>query len=82
MHYVTTPGARNYIAWKIVHPSLKGNCTIRIGEGADEDNFKVLMPLDKTANKKGYFPCGREETALEGKEVKFPANFTCDSCTL
>lgn len=36
------------------------------------------MPLDKSANKKGSFPCGREETGLEGKEVLFPANFTCD----
>lgn len=61
---------------------MKGNCTIRIGEGPNEEDFHVLMPLDKSANKKGSFPCGREETELEGKEVKLPKNFTCDSCTL
>ncbi len=78
MHFVSTPGARNFIAWKTVHPSPTGNCTIRLGEGLDENDFKVLSPLDRSANKKGSFPCGREESALEGKEVKFPANFTCD----
>jgi hypothetical protein len=78
VHFVSTPGARNFIAWKTVHPSPTGNCTIRLGEGLDENDFKVLSPLDRSANKKGSFPCGREESALEGKEVKFPANFTCD----
>lgn len=82
VHFVSTPGSRDYIAWKIIHPSPKGNCTIRIGDGPEEDDFIVLHPLDKSANKKGSFPCGREETPLEGKEVKFPSNFTCDSCTL
>jgi len=42
----------------------------------------VLFPLDKSADKKGFFPCGREETGLDGKEVIFPVNFTCDTCTL
>ena len=82
VHFVAQPGSRNYIAWKIIHPSLTGNCTIRVGTGPDEDDFHVLMPLDKSANKKGSFPCGREEAGIEGKEVKFPSNFTCDSCTL
>lgn len=82
MHFMATPNSRNYIAWKVLHPSHTGNCTIRLGEGPDESDFKVLMPLDKSANSKGSFPCGREETGLEGKEVHFPANFTCDSCTL
>jgi len=31
VHYMATPGSRNFIAWKIVHPSPKGNCTIRLG---------------------------------------------------
>ena len=79
---MSTPASRNFIAWKVAHPSPSGNCTIRIGEGPDENDFKVLMPLDRTADKKGSFPCGREEAALEGKEVRFPANFTCDSCVI
>jgi hypothetical protein len=79
---MSTPGSRNFIAWKVVHPSPTGNCTIRIGESADENDFKVLFPLDRSANKKGSFPCGREESGLEGKEVKFPANYTCDQCII
>ena len=59
-----------------------GNCTLRLGTGPNESDLQVLFPLDKSANKQGAFPCGREETSLEGKEVKFPKNFTCDSCTL
>ena len=82
VHYVSTPGSRNFISWKILHPSQNGTCILRIGQGADEDTFKVLFPLDKSANKKGAFPCGREETAVDGKEFIFPANFTCDSCTI
>ena len=82
VHYVATPGSRNYIAWKVVHPSLKGNCTIRLGQGADEEDFTVLIPLDKSANVNGSFPCGREETGIEGKEVKIPSNMTCDSCVI
>lgn len=82
VHFVATPGSRNFIAWKVNHPAPKGNCTIRLGTGPDENDFRVLHPLDKSANKNGSFPCGREETGLEGKEVKFPKNLTCDTCTL
>lgn len=79
---MATPGSRNFIAWKVNHPAPNGNCTIRLGTGPDESDFRVLHPLDKSANKNGSFPCGREETGLEGKEVKFPKNLTCDTCTL
>lgn len=79
---MATPGSRNYIAWKIVHPSLTGNCTIRMGNSADEDELQVLFPTDKSADSKGSFPCGRAETGIEGKEVKLPSNITCDQCAL
>jgi hypothetical protein len=82
VHFVSTPGARNFIAWKVVHPSPKGNCTVRLGDGPNEEDFKVLFPMDKSANKKGFFPCGRDQSGVEGKEFKFPANFSCDTCTL
>ena len=82
VHFATTPGSRNFIAWKVTHSVPNGNCTIRMGTGPNENDFQVLFPLDKSANKNGQFPCGREETNMEGKEVKFPKNFTCDSCTL
>ena len=50
VHFATTPGSRNFIAWKVVHPAPAGNCTVRLGTGPDESDFKVLIPLDKSAN--------------------------------
>ncbi len=82
VHFVTTPGSRNFIAWRVSHPSPNANCTLRLGTGADESDYHVLMPVDKSGNEKGVFPCGREESSLDGKEVKFPKNFTCDSCVI
>ena len=67
IHFVTTPGSRNSIGWKVNHPEPQGNSKVRLGMGADEADFKVLYPLDKSANKEGSFPCGRTETNIEGK---------------
>lgn len=78
---MATPGSRNYIQWRVVHSASNGNCTVRIGEGLDEDDFMVLKPRDGSANADGSFPCGREN-GYEGKEFRFPKNFTCDECTL
>lgn len=80
VHYITTPGSRNYVQWKVIHPAIDGNCTIRVGQGVDEDEYIVLKPRDGSAYPDGSFPCGRE-IGYEGKEVKFPKNYTCDSCT-
>jgi len=41
----------------------------------------VLKPRDGSGNKDGSFPCGRE-VGYEGKEFRFPKNYTCDACTL
>ncbi len=82
-HFMATPGSRNYIGWKVIEPSETGNCSIRFGSGLDEKEFKTLHPLDGTADKKGSFPCGREATPLEGKEVKLPRDAVeCDSCVI
>lgn len=40
------------------------------------------MPLDKSSDLKGLFPCGRDSDALESKIVSFPAGFKCDNCIL
>lgn len=81
IHYLAQPGSRNYIQWKVIHPSPTANCTVRIGVGLDEDEFIVLKPRDGTAHHDGSFPCGRE-IGFEGKEFRFPKNYTCDACTL
>ena len=54
---------------------------MRVGVGLDEDEFLVVKPRDGSADRKGSFPCGRE-IGYEGKEFRFPKNYTCDSCTL
>ena len=69
-----------------MHSDLKGNCTIRIGDGLTDDNdeFEILYPTDGSANVStgGKFPCGRSTNNVEAKEIKLPANLTCSSCTL
>ena len=82
VHYATRPGSRNFIGWKVINPAPEGNCTVRIGMGPNENDFKVLFPIDGTADDSGSFPCGREQNPLEGKEFRFPKNFTCDDCAL
>ena len=82
VHFVTMPGSRNYIAWKVLHASPKGICTLRIGTGPDEDKFHVLRPVDGDHFKNGSFPCGREEMPVEGRIFKFPWDYTCDSCVI
>jgi len=60
---------------------MKGNCTVRLGQTADDSTFTVLKPVDRVAHKDGSFPCGRESSRLETVLVQFP-NIACDSCTL
>ena len=30
-HYMAMPGSRNYVQWKVAHPSPDGKCIVRIG---------------------------------------------------
>lgn len=80
IHFETTPGSRNMFAWKVIHPSHTGNCTIRVGATPDEAALHVVRPTDGSAYDDGSFPCGRQETQYEGKEVKLPLNLECDDC--
>ena len=84
VHFDADAGSKAFIMWRTIHPDLDGNCTIRLGDGLTDsaEEFEVLMPLDDSANVEGKFPCGRSTTSMEGKEVKFPKNLTCDECTL
>ena len=81
VHYMATPGSKNLVQWKVIHPSSSGNCTVKLGPGGDEDTFIILKPKDGSGNSKGSFPCGRD-VGYESKEFKFPKNYSCDSCTL
>jgi hypothetical protein len=81
IHFVTANGSVSFIAWKVVHPSPTGNCTVRLGQSADDRAFSVLKPIDKVSNKDGAFACGRESAKLETVQVKVP-NIACDSCTI
>ena len=71
------------MAWRTIHPDHRGNCTIRLGDDLSEGSFKVLYPTDGSGRKTGgKFNCGRHTTAYEAQEIKFPANISCDDCTL
>jgi len=41
-----------------------------------------LLPLDKSSDSNGLFPCGREKGAVENKLVSLPAGFSCSNCIL
>ena len=81
VHFDVEMDTKILVAWKTVHPDAEGNCTIRLGVGAQEGDYKVLRPNDKQ-DVNGKFACGREQSNYEGKVVQLPQNFTCDDCTL
>lgn len=48
VYYSGFPGRSNLIRWKIIHPIVNGNCTIRLSNGLDEsdqNSFNVLFPV-------------------------------------
>ena len=59
----------------------EGLCTIRLSDGHEQGNYTVLFPTDGSADADGNFPCGRDITYSETKDVVFP-DFFCDECTL
>mmetsp|Transcript_3537 Transcript_3537/g.3475 ORF Transcript_3537/g.3475 Transcript_3537/m.3475 type:complete len:176 (+) Transcript_3537:399-926(+) len=79
VHYMTRNGSRNYVQWRVYHPSPNATCTMRLG--STDERLKVLYPRDGSADIYGSFPCARE-VGYEGKEFTFPANEECDDCTL
>lgn len=81
-YYEALQNGRTLIGWKVTSPSTVGNCTIRISDSPNADKMKTLRPLDGSANELGAFPCGRQESNFEAKEVRMPREFDCDSCIL
>lgn len=82
VHYETTPGSRNLVAWKIHTPSPNGRCIIRVSDSPLEKDMQVVRPTDNSAGDDGSFPCGREATNFEAKEVKIPRELVCDTCII
>ena len=82
VHYETTPGSRNLVAWKIVTPAPNGRCIIRVSDSPKERDMQVAHPTDGSAADDGSFPCGREITNYEVKEIKIPRDLICDSCII
>ena len=82
VHYETTPGSRNMVAWRIHTPSPTGRCIVKVSDTPKEADMVTLKPTDGSAAEDGSFPCGREVTTYEAKEIKIPRNLECDSCIL
>ena len=78
VHYLAKMNSRNYVQWRVYHPSKTGTCIVRIG--TNDDKLYTLIPKDGSATGDGSFPCGRE-SGYEGKDFIFP-NTSCDECTL
>ena len=79
---LTTQGASINFIWEILVPENKGNCTVKISNGLqDEKNFKLLKPVNGEVNEDGSFICGREK-GFETKEFILPDDYECDGCTL
>ena len=82
VHYETTPGSRNLVAWRILTADPTGRCLIRVSDTPKEADMVVVKPTDGSAGDDGSFPCGREVTSYEAKEIKIPRDLECDSCLL
>lgn len=82
VHYETTPGSRNIVAWRIHTAAKDGRCSIRVSDSPRESDYQLVLPTDGSASDDGTFPCGRDVTPYEAKEFKIPKTLECDSCIL
>ena len=79
---LTTKGAIINFIWEIMVPENSGNCTVKISNGLqNEENFKLLKPVEGEVNEDGSFICGREK-GFENKDFILPDDYECDGCTL
>jgi len=70
------------VAWRIHTASPSGRCVIRVSDSPLEANMVIAKPTDGSAAEDGSFPCGREVTSFEAKEIKIPRDLSCDSCII
>ena len=78
VHYLTRNGSRNYVQWRVIHPSSNATCIVRIGN--NDEKLNTLSPRDGSGDGEGAFSCARE-IGYEGKEFIFPENYNCEDCT-
>ena len=79
---LTTKGSTINFIWEILVPENSGNCTVKISNGLQEEqNFKLLQPVDTEVYHDGSFKCGREK-GFENKDFILPDDYECDGCTL
>lgn len=43
--YSAFPGRSNLIRWKVIHPIINGNCTIKLSNGLDQTHSNAFQPL-------------------------------------
>ena len=78
VHYETTPGSRNIVAWKVINPNHNGRCIIRVSDSPNTKDYRIVLPTDGSAADDGSFECGRDITPYEAKEFKVPRDLHCD----
>ena len=74
-------GSRNYFTWRTLKAHHSANCTLRIASDHETNEFRLIRPLDDSADYDGKFPCGRK-AGFEGKEIRLPADLICESCVI
>ena len=84
VHFDAEMGTKSFVSWKTLHADDAGTCILRLGESATDSEYDILYPTDGSAGResRGEFPCGRSTASMEGKEIRFPRNVTCDACIL
>jgi hypothetical protein len=80
-HILAEPGSINPVSWMVTSPSENSNCTVRLLDANNANDFKTLLPTDGSGDEMGKFSCGRQELYQETKNFIFPEYF-CDDCTL
>ena len=79
---LTNKGSSINVVWEILVPENKGNCTVKLSSGKqEEESFKLLQPTEGKINQDGSFICGRDK-GFEHKEFILPPDYECDGCTL
>ena len=79
---LTNKGSSINVVWEILVPENRGNCTVKLSSGQqEEESFKLLQPTEGKINKDGSFACGRDK-GFEYKEFILPPDYECDGCTL